>query len=142
MAHVSLITLGVRDIARSAAFYIALGWQRSAASVPDEVAFLRGSNIALALYGLDALHNDANVQATAQPDTTATCALAMNVSSAAAVDAFLARAAANGAEITRTGHATDWGGYSGYMCDPDGHLWEIAHNPGFSLDADGTVHLP
>jgi uncharacterized protein len=140
VAHVSLITLGVADVAAATHFYQALGWDRSSASVEGTVSFLRGGAMVLALFGRDDLAADAQVP----PDTEGVpaVALAMNLASKAAVDDALDAAARAGGRITRTAHRADWGGYSGYVVDLDGHLWELAHNPGFGLRADGRVVLP
>lgn len=141
MAHVSLITLGVSDLERATAFYRALGWERSSASVPGTVTFFHGSTAALALYGRDDLAEDAGVPAGSR-DASEAVALAMNVDSDQAVDDFLARAREAGAAVTRDAAHADWGGYSGYFRDPEGHLWEVANNPGFELRPDGGVVLP
>lgn len=140
MTHVSLITLGVDDIARATAFYEALGWRRSAASVAGTVAFLRGGASVLSLFGRHALADEAGVPAGSGRATSV--ALAMNVTSAQEVEATLAAAQAAGGTVTRAGTRAEWGGYTGYFTDPDGHLWEVAHNPGFALLDDGRVELP
>lgn len=139
MPHVSLITLGVADVARSRAFYEALGWRASSAS-QEEVAFLHGPTVALALFGREALAEDARVPA--EGSGFRGVALAMNVPSEHAVDQALATAEQAGAAIAKRGQETDWGGYSGYFADPDGHLWEVARNPFFPLGDDGRVALP
>lgn len=141
MAHVSLITLGVSDLDRAADFYAALGWERSSASVPGTVMFFHGSTVALALFGRDDLAADAKIAA-ASPDVPPAVALATNLDSEQAVDELIARAREAGATITKDQTRADWGGYSGYFRDPDGHLWEVAHNPGFELRPDGGVVLP
>lgn len=141
MPTVSLITLGVADLERSAAFYTALGWHRSTASVAGEVVFMQGDSIVLSLYGRDDFAADAGVAMPAA-EHAAPVSLAMNVSSEADVDAALATAAAAGGQVVRSAYHTDWGGYIGYAADPDGHLWEFAHNPGFRLLDDGRVVLP
>jgi uncharacterized protein len=134
MAYISLVTLGVQDVARATTFYEALGWNKSTYSVDDVVSFLGGGTVVLALYGKEALSNDARTHATAS--------YAVNVESPAAVDETLATAADAGATVTSPGTAAEWGGYVGYFTDADGHLWEVAHNPDFPLDDDGRVHLP
>lgn len=141
MAHVSLITLGVVDLERATAFYTALGWERSSASVAGTVTFFHGSTAALGLFGRDDLADDARVTP-GSLDASGAVALAMNLESAEAVDDFLTRARSAGATITKDAERADWGGYSGYFRDPDGHLWEVAHNPGFDLRPDGGVLLP
>lgn len=141
MAHVSLVTLGVADLDRATAFYEALGWERSSASVPGTVTFFHGSTAALGLFGREDLAEDAGVPS-ASLGASAAIALAMNVDGEEVVDDVLARAGEAGAAVTRPAQRADWGGYSGYFRDPDGHLWEVAHNPGFELRADGGVVLP
>lgn len=140
MAHVSLITLGVSDLDRATAFYSALGWERSIASVPGTVTFFHGGTAALALFGREDLADDARIPV-GSFDASASVALAMNVDDDEAVDDFLTMARDAGATITKLAERTDWGGYSGYFQDPDGHLWEVAHNPGFELRSDGGVVL-
>ena len=126
--RISMITLGVRDVSRAAAFYEkGLGWPRMES--PPEVAFFTLNGSWLGLYGRADLAADAGVSAAGSG--FAGFALAHNVESEAAVDALLAQAAQAGGHIVRPAHKTDWGGYSGYFADPDGHLWEIAHNPHF-----------
>ena len=141
MAHVSLITLGISDLERATAFYTALGWERSSASVPGTVTFFHGSTAALALFARDDLADDARIPSGSLAASGAV-ALAMNVEGPQAVDDFLARARTAGATITRPAERAEWGGYAGYFRDPDGHLWEVAHNPGFELRPDGGVVLP
>eukprot|EP01037_Dinobryon_pediforme_P036395 gene36395-43322_t len=127
--RLTLITLGVRDIAASAAFYQRLGWRRSSAGNED-VAFFQLGPLVLSLFGQDALSDDAHLPAGSAPRPGAV-ALAQNVSSPEEVDSVLATAVAVGAELLKPGQKVFWGGYSGYFADPDGHPWEIAHNPFF-----------
>jgi catechol 2,3-dioxygenase-like lactoylglutathione lyase family enzyme len=141
MDHVSLITLGVSDLDRATRFYEQVGWKRSAASVEGTVAFLRGGAVVLALFGRDDLAADAAV-GVPSPRGFAAVALAANLDSPEAVDAAMAAAEAAGGRITKPATRQDWGGYSGYVSDPDGHLWEVAHNPGFRLLPDGQIRLP
>jgi catechol 2,3-dioxygenase-like lactoylglutathione lyase family enzyme len=141
MSYVSLVTLGVADLRRATAFYEALGWQRSPASVDDVVTFLRGSGgVALGLFGREDLAAEAGVPPAA--DTGRSVALAMNLPSAAEVVRVTEVAAAAGGRVTSAPRLADWGGTSAYVTDPDGHLWELAHNPGFPLAEDGSVDLP
>jgi uncharacterized protein len=140
VAHVSLITLGVDDLAAATRFYEALGWRRSSASVDGTVAFLRGGAVVLGLLGRDDLAADAGVSPSAHDG--AAVAFAMNVATEQAVDETLASATRAGGRITKAAQRTDWGGYSGYFEDLDGHLWEAAHNPGFVLLPDGRIVLP
>ena len=135
--RLSVVTLGVADVERSTAFYRALGWQPSPASVPGEVTFFDTQGALLALWGRDALSADSGVRIAG-----ANAALAVNLESAASVDAAFARVDAAGGQVVRAPHATDWGGYSGYFADPDGNLWEIAHNPFWPLGPDGRPALP
>jgi catechol 2,3-dioxygenase-like lactoylglutathione lyase family enzyme len=140
-ARLSLVTLGVKDVARSTAFYAALGWPLSSASVPGDVSFFKTAGGFLAIWGEDNLAEDAGFAAPTATDRR-DHALAINVESREGVDAALAVAAAAGARITRPAQATDWGGYNGYFADPDGHLWEVAHNPFWPIGADGRPILP
>lgn len=139
MAHVSMITLGVEDLARATSFYTALGWSPSSASVPGVVTFLRGGTVALGLFGRDALTAEAGTALAPAPGTVA---LAVNLPDEHEVDAFVATAESHGATVTSPPTRAAWGGYSGYLTDPDGHLWEVAHNPAWDLDDDGRVDLP
>ena len=135
--RVSLITLGVADTARARAFYEALGW--TGMSPDGDVVFFQAGGMILALWGRDKLAEDSVVD---DRGGWGGVTLAYNVGSPAEVDTVLAEAAAAGATIGRPGATTVWGGYSGIFVDPDGHPWEVAHNPGFDLRADGSVHLP
>ena len=137
--RLSLVTLGVADLARAQAFYEqGLGWVR--ADVPGEgIAFYQVGSLALALYPWDALAEDAQ-----QPPARggfSGITLAHNCRSTAEVDAVLARAVAAGAKLVKPAQTVFWGGYSGYFADPDGHLWEVAFNPFFPLAADGALAL-
>ena len=134
MAYISLVTLGVQDVTRATQFYEALGWNKSTYSVDDAVSFLAGGTVVLALYGKDALSNDAK--------TAATASYAVNVDSPHAVDQTIATATAAGATVTAPAQRAEWGGYVGYFADADGHLWEVAHNPDFPLGDEGQVYLP
>jgi catechol 2,3-dioxygenase-like lactoylglutathione lyase family enzyme len=123
-----MITLGVRDLPRATEFYErGLGLPRMES--PPEVAFFTLNGTWLGLYGRDALAADANVPA--EGSGFASFALAHNVRSPDEVDGVMDRAVAAGATQVKAPQETSWGGYSGYFSDPDGHLWEIAHNPHF-----------
>jgi hypothetical protein len=135
--RVSLVTLGVADTRRARAFYEALGW--SGLSPDDDVVFFQAGGMIVALWGRDKLAEDSRVE---DRGGWGGVTLAYNVGSPAEVDAVLTDAAAAGATIGRPGAATFWGGYSGVFIDPDGHPWEVAHNPGWILAEDGSVHLP
>ena len=125
-SRISMITLGVTDLARSIKFYEeGLGFPRMES--PPEVAFFTLNGTWLGLYGREALAEDAQVSAEGQGFNS--FALAHNVASEAEVDEVIAQAAAAGATVTKSAQKVFWGGYSGYFKDPDGHLWEVAHNP-------------
>lgn len=139
--RISLITLGVRDLKRSVAFYRdGLGWPLSESTSGDSVAFFRTGGTILALFGWNDLAADATVPADGSGFRGVT--FAYNAPSREAVDAALAKAEAAGAKIVKPAQEVFWGGYNGYFADPDGHLWEVAWNPGFPLGPDGTVLLP
>ena len=137
--RLSIVTLGVEDVARSRAFYEALGFIASPAGTAD-VAFFSAGGVVLGLYGRAALAEDAQVRDTAPGFSGVS--LAHNVRSEAEVDAVLAKAVVCGARLQKPGQKVFWGGYSGYFADPDGHLWEVAYNPFFPLDAEGAIILP
>lgn len=134
--RLSLVTLGVADLARAKAFYEALGWQ--AADGPDEVAFFQAGGIVFGLWSRDSLAEDSGV---ADGGGWGGVTLAHNVRSAEEVDRVIEEARAAGATIARDGAETFWGGYSGCFIDPDGHPWEIAHNPYWTITDDGRTLL-
>jgi predicted lactoylglutathione lyase len=125
-AHISLVTLGVSDLARSVAFYEALGWQRSNAS-DDGISFFRLGGVMLGLFGAEDLAADACQSPRVGGFRGVT--LAINVLSTEAVDRMFHEFVTAGADAVKPPEATEWGGYSGYVADPDGHLWELAFNP-------------
>ncbi len=133
-----LITLGVRDLARSRAFYEALGW-RTRAEPEDDVVFFQAGSIVVALWDRAKLAEDAVVEDTGG---WGGITLAHNVRSPQQLDAVLDEVAAAGATVARPGGETFWGGYSGVFVDPDGHAWEVAHNPRWTVADDGSVTLP
>ena len=137
--RITLITLGVRDLERSVAFFERLGWRRSVKHA-EGVAFFQCGGIVLSLFPRSELAKDANVWL--EGGGFSGFAIAYNTRSKEDVDAVLAEAVFCGAEIVRPAPEAFWGGYSGYFADPDGHLWEVAHNPDFPLDAEGRVQLP
>ena len=137
-ARISMVTLGVDDLARARAFYEALGW-RAAPQSQESVVFLQGCNIVLGLYGRQALAEDAGIENT--PLGFSGVALAINVASESEADRLFDTAVANGASARKAPQKVFWGGYSGYFADPDGHLWEVAHNPFFAMDGDGNLRL-
>jgi catechol 2,3-dioxygenase-like lactoylglutathione lyase family enzyme len=134
--RLSLVTLGVKDVNRAREFYEALGW--SGESPDGEVVFFQAAGMIIALWGRDLLGADSGV---VDSGGWGGVTLAYNASSPKAVDAVLGEARAAGATIAREGAATSWGGYSGVFIDPDGHPWEVAHNPGWKLGNDGAVSL-
>ena len=137
--RLSLITLGVSDLARSRAFYESLGWQASSASQGD-VVFFQANGLGLALFPRELLAKDAGVADSAPGFSGLT--LAQNLRSEAEVDALFARMVASGAQALKRPEKAFWGGYTSYVADPDGHVWELAWNPFFALDASGNLHLP
>lgn len=138
--RITLVTLGVADLAAARAFYERLGLTAARAS-NAHVAFFDLNGVVLSLFGHAALAEDAHLHADAAPRFRGQ-ALAWNVAGEADVDAILAHAVSCGARLVKPGQKAFWGGYSGYFADPDGHLWEVAHNPFFPLDAEGRIRLP
>ncbi|WP_425396890.1 VOC family protein [Aeoliella sp.] len=138
-SRITLVTLGVADIAKSREFYERLGWRASSAS-NESVVFFQSGGTVLGLYGREALAEDAGIENTHSTFDGVT--LATNYNSPEEVDAAFAHAVANGATPTKPPEKVFWGGYSGYYADPDGHLWEVAHNPLMELNASGHMTLP
>lgn len=137
--RLSLVTLGVDDLSRSRAFYEKLGWRASSASQAD-VAFFQLGGVVLSLYARASLAADAGLAAEGAGFSGVT--LAHNVGSPAEVEAALEAARKAGGRIVKAAHRADWGGRIGFFADPDGHLWEIAHNPFFEVNARGEIVLP
>jgi catechol 2,3-dioxygenase-like lactoylglutathione lyase family enzyme len=135
--RVSVITLGVRDLKRSRAFYEALGWHTRAAPDDDVVFFQAGGTI-VALWDRAKLAADSGVE---DGGGWGGVTLAHNVRSPAEVDSVTEEARSAGAKVVREPAETFWGGYSAAVVDPDGHPWEIAHNPRWPLRDDGSVEL-
>ena len=135
--RVSLVTLGVADLSRARAFYEGLGWQ-TGAGPEDDVVFFQTGGMIVALWDRTRLEEDSAV---ADSGGWGGITLAHNVRSPAEVDAMLAEAERAGATIGRPGAAAFWGGYSGIFIDPDGHPWEVAHNPHWTIADDGSVRL-
>jgi len=135
--RVSLITLGTRDLGQARRFYEALGW-RTGAAPGDDVVFFQAGDMILALWDRERLAEDSGV---ADGGGWGGVTLALNLGSPPEVDAAIEEARAAGAEIAREPAETFWGGYSGVFVDPDGHSWEVAHNPHWTIDDDGGVHL-
>ncbi len=136
--RLSLVTLGVADLERAVAFYAALGWEPGNDVAAQDVAFFQGPGMIVALWHRDELATDSAV---ADTGGWGGITLAHNVGSPEEVDAVLADAERAGATIGRPGAATDWGGYSGVFIDPDGHPWEVAHNPFWTIAKDGGISL-
>lgn len=137
--RLSIVTLGVADLARARSFYEALGAEPGPMS-NESVVFYDMNGIILALYGRSALAADAGVPAEGSGFSGVT--LAWNLPDRVAVDAALEAAVAAGGRPTSPATEVFWGGYSGTFADPDGHLWEVAHNPFFPIGADGVTRLP
>jgi catechol 2,3-dioxygenase-like lactoylglutathione lyase family enzyme len=138
-AHLNIVTIGVADLPRSVAFYQALGWRRSSASM-DEISWFDVGGCALGLFPRDELAADAGVPD--GPGGFGGITLAINLASESEVDAALADAERAGGTIVKPAQRAEWGGYSGYFADPDGTCWEVAMNPGFTLRDDGSLVLP
>ncbi|HEX5225382.1 MAG TPA: VOC family protein [Solirubrobacteraceae bacterium] len=136
--RLTLITLGVQDLERARAFYEALGW-RSNTDPSMGVVFFQSGDMVFALWGRDELAQDSGVELGAGFGAVT---LAHNVGSPADVDGVIEQARGAGAAITREPGETFWGGYSGVFADLDGHPWEVAHNPRWTLTPDGGVRLP
>ncbi len=135
--RVSLITLGVADLGRAREFYQAMGWQPATAAA-DDVVFFQAGGMVVALWDRSMLAEDSAVR---DGGGWGGVTLAYNVGSPEAVDKVVGEARAAGGVIGREPARTFWGGYSGVFIDPDGHPWEVAHNPGWTLHPDGTVSL-
>jgi uncharacterized protein len=136
-ARISIVTLGVDDVARSKAFYEALGWE-IAGSVGDEICWFRTADSYLGLFLRESLARDAGLRSEPIAEFGG-ITLAINVESEAAVDAAFEAASGAGARILKPAERTEWGGYSGYFADPDGHPWEVAYNPSFPIGDDGRI---
>lgn len=136
--RVTLITLGVADLARAKAFYGAMGWEPT--NDEGEVVFYQINGMVLGFFGIGPLAKDQG-----RPDAqlgTGAMTLAQNFTTEAEVDAAYALALKAGATALKAPEKVFWGGYSGYYADPDGHVWEVAHNPFWELNADGSLTLP
>lgn len=137
--RLSLVTVGVLDLARAAAFYERLGWRRSLAAA-EGVAFFQVGGIGLSLYPLGDMEKEAGVRIASEGSPR--IALAYNTRSREEVDTVLAEAVAAGGTLLEKGRDAEWGGYFGHFADPDGIVWEVAWNPGFPIDAEGSIRLP
>ena len=138
--RLTLVTLGVQDLARARAFYEALGWRPAKASQGDVVFFQLGGGLALSLFPRESLAADAKVADDA-PTGFSGITLAHNVREKADVATVLAAAEAAGGRIVKPAEDVFWGGHSGYFADTEGHLWEVAWNPYWQLGADGGVTI-
>ncbi len=138
--RLTIVTLGVASVPAARRFYEKLGWTASSASQGDDVAFFQMNGAALSLFARGALAADATI-ADSQPGFSG-ITLAQNLDSPTAVDEAFAKALAAGATALKPPQTAFWGGYSGYFSDPDGHIWELAHNPFFPLDDAGNLVLP
>jgi predicted lactoylglutathione lyase len=136
--RISLVTLGVTDVARARQFYERLGWRGQEV---EETVFFQAGGMAVVLWGAQKLTDDTGIGASSTAGFRGV-ALAQNVRSRAEVDDVVTAAEAAGGTVTRRPDDTFYGGYAGYFTDPDGHAWEIAYNPGFTLADDGSLVLP
>jgi len=141
VSRLTVITLGVSDIRASIAFYDALGFSRRLKATGEAVAFYDTGGPVLALYPWDLLAADAKLPDDPRPSTFRGITLAWNCRTREEVDAVLAFALGKGAKLLKTAHETDYGGYSGYFADPDGHPWEVVVAPGIDVGDDRRVHL-
>ena len=138
--RLTLVTLGVADLDRSIAYYEGLGWRRAMRGA-EGVAFFQLGGIGLSLYPLADLADDAGLAHEPLPRFRG-ITLAYNVRERGEVDAVAAEIAKGGGSLVKPPEEKFWGGYGAYAADPDGHLWEIAWNPGFPLDESGAVSIP
>jgi catechol 2,3-dioxygenase-like lactoylglutathione lyase family enzyme len=139
-ARLGIVTLGVADLSRAVAFYQALGWERCTSS-SDEIAWFRTADTNIGLFPWHELADDAKLPAEPRARFGG-ITLAINVESADVVQPILDAAVAAGGTLLKPAAVLDWGGTSGYFADPDGHPWEVAHNPFFPIGSDGRLHIP
>ncbi len=145
-ANFTIVTLGVADLTRSIEFYSALGWEKRGDEAQG-ICWFKTSGSWVGLFGYDDLAADIGLVATeglAEPGSPLSyrgITLAVNVNSEDEVDAALRHAESVGAVLVKPGTRAEWGGYSGYFADPDGHLWEVARAPGFTVDASGHIDI-
>ena len=137
-ARLSIVTIGVADVARSVPFYEALGWERCSSSM-NEITWFRTADSYLGIFGWQELAADANL---GEPTRSSfgEISLAINIESADAVDAALDEAVAAGGTILKPGTELPFG-YGGYFADPDGHAWEVCHNPSFPIGPGGRITI-
>ncbi|HUQ62274.1 MAG TPA: VOC family protein [Acidimicrobiales bacterium] len=136
--RLSLVTLGVSDLERALAFYESLGW-KSFNGTSDGVVFFQAGGMIVALWHRDKLAEDSVVE---DAGGWGGVTLAYNTRDRGEVDSVIEEARVAGAQIAREPAETFWGGYSAVFIDPDGHPWEVAHNPGWTIGADGSVAIP
>ena len=141
-ARLTVVTLGVSSMRQSIRFYEALGFRRRMSATGEQVAFFETGGSVLALFPWAELAQDAAIGDEPRPQAFRGMTLAWNCNGADEVDAVLAFAVAKGATLAKAAHETDYGGYSGYFSDPDGHLWEVVTAPGIEIGEDGKIHLP
>lgn len=138
-AHVTIVTLGVEDLVAATAFYQRLGFVKSESASQPTISFFKAGGIVLSLYPRDAVAEDIGIESTGISPGSVT--LAQNLASEADVDDFMAHALGVGAKLLKPAQKAFWGGYSGYIADPDGHVWEVAFNPFLPLREDGSPVL-
>jgi predicted lactoylglutathione lyase len=136
--RLSLVTLGVSDLEGAVAFYAKLGWEVANDVEAQDVAFFQAGPMVIALWHRDELASDSGVE---DGGGWGGVTLAHNVASPEEVDVVISEAEEAGATIARAGAETVWGGYSGVFIDPDGHPWEVAHNPHWSIAEDGSIEI-
>jgi hypothetical protein len=141
-ANLSIVTLGVADLGRAEAFYSGLGWRRAYSSVPGVITWYDIGAAWLGLFPTGDLAADVGLPAGTSRGAFDGVTLAVNVGGPEEVDAALAAGVAAGGTLVKPGTRAEWGGYSGYLADPDGHLWEVAHAPGFTLRESGGIDIP
>lgn len=134
-ARLSLVTLGVADLPRSKAFYEAMGFKTAFEN--EKIVFLPMGGMVLALFG----QNDLDADMARENGGPGHIALAHNTRTEAEVDAIIDHAVAHGGSLLKAAHKAEWGGYSGYFADPDGHAWEVAFNPYWTIDPEGRINM-
>jgi len=138
-AHVTIVTLGVEDLVAATAFYQRLGFVKSESASQDTISFFKAGGVVLSLYPRGAVAEDIGIEPTDISPGSVT--LAQNLPSEADVDDFMTHAVGVGAKLLKPAQKAFWGGYSGYIADPDGHVWEVAFNPFLPLREDGSPVL-
>lgn len=141
-ANFSIVTLGVADLQRSVDFYRALGWEQRG-DLAEGITWFRTSGTWIGIFGHDALAEDVGLEAVPAAELPAYrgITLALNYASEGEVDAALDHAMSVGGRLVKAATRMEWGGYSGYFADPDGHLWEAAYAPGFAIDESGRIEI-